>query len=188
MSNFIKISLILFLGIFSMNTLSASTPDDGKYRIVFQQPRTFDGLLQLAKSQNRPIFIDFYADWCIPCKRMEKQVLGHEGVAAYMNMHFINVKLNTQHSLGRELSKKYNIRFLPTVLFISPKGEVILKKASSLGVVEFMQLAQNASYKFDTNHRYVASSAPVQRTYTPARTYYRPVARQTAPSPWKLAR
>lgn len=65
-----------------------------------------------------PCIVDFYADWCKPCKLIapiiEELATEYEGK--------INVyKVNTEHQ--RELSKVFGIRSIPAVLFIPMKGQ-----------------------------------------------------------------
>ncbi|OYT14892.1 MAG: thioredoxin [Bacteroidetes bacterium 4572_77] len=65
-----------------------------------------------------PAVIDFYADWCGPCKRvapiMEKLAKEYDGK--------INIyKINTDHN--RELSGVFGIKSIPSILFIPKKGQ-----------------------------------------------------------------
>jgi len=65
-----------------------------------------------------PAVVDFYADWCGPCKRvapiMEKLAKEYEGkIQIY--------KVNTDHN--RELSGVFGIRSIPSILFIPQKGQ-----------------------------------------------------------------
>lgn len=65
-----------------------------------------------------PTIVDFYADWCGPCK-MQTPVL-EEIAREYAGK--INVfKVNTQ--LNPELSSLFRIRGIPALLFIPPQGK-----------------------------------------------------------------
>lgn len=65
-----------------------------------------------------PAVVDFYADWCGPCKRvapiMEKLAKEYDG-------KIVIYKVNTDHN--RELSSVFGIKSIPSILFIPKKGQ-----------------------------------------------------------------
>ena len=65
-----------------------------------------------------PAVVDFYADWCGPCKRiapiMEKLAKEYDG-------KIVIYKVNTDHN--RELSSVFGIRSIPSILFIPKDGQ-----------------------------------------------------------------
>ena len=46
---------------------------------------TFSEALVKAKQENKILFVDFYAVWCVPCKKMAKTVFTQEEVGKYFN-------------------------------------------------------------------------------------------------------
>jgi thioredoxin len=66
-----------------------------------------------------PCIIDFYADWCGPCKRVEPIL---KELAKENKGKIIVDKINTDNE--RELAKFFNISSIPTYFFISHKGEL----------------------------------------------------------------
>ncbi len=93
-------------------------------QIVFTEG-TFEEALAKAKAEKKNLFIDFYADWCGPCKVMATQIFTIPPVGDYFNAHFINCKLNTEAPANREMVKRYKVESLPTMMFINSKGEVL---------------------------------------------------------------
>jgi len=71
------------------------------------------------------VLIDFYTDWCGPCKMMDENTFSDDKVKAYANQHFVSMKVNAEKGEGVELSDRYNIRGYPTILFVNDKGEEV---------------------------------------------------------------
>lgn len=71
---------------------------------------------KLAKEENKIIFVDVMADWCLPCKMMINDMEKDEKVVAYFSENFINLKINERHD--RHFIKTFNIGAYPTVLFL----------------------------------------------------------------------
>lgn len=49
---------------------------------------TYDEAITVAKNENKLVFMDFYTDWCGPCKMMMRDVFPQKHVGDYMNEHF----------------------------------------------------------------------------------------------------
>ena len=66
-----------------------------------------------------PVVVDFYADWCGPCKRMEPVL---EKVSQAYGGKVKVVKLNSDEN--QDLSLKYQVRGLPTLILFRAGQEV----------------------------------------------------------------
>jgi thioredoxin 1 len=69
-----------------------------------------------------PVMVDFYAEWCGPCKMMSPVV---DKIAKDMDGKLKVVKLDTDHS--PDIANKYGIMGVPT-LIIFKNGEPVTKK------------------------------------------------------------
>jgi thiol-disulfide isomerase/thioredoxin/YHS domain-containing protein len=81
----------------------------------------------LSESQRlkRPLLLHFYADWCVPCRRMDRDVLNSPELALQLRKSFVGVKIDAdQHP---ELLKKYSVRSLPSDVVVSPDGKVLIE-------------------------------------------------------------
>ena len=67
----------------------------------------------------RPALIDFYADWCGPCKMLAPVL---ETVSEKFNGRVDIYKVNVDQE--EELASLFNVRSIPTLLFIPMDGEL----------------------------------------------------------------
>jgi thiol:disulfide interchange protein DsbD len=80
-----------------------------------------------AKKLNKPIVIDFYADWCIPCLELDRKTFTDPGVIAETK-DFIRLKVDLTHFDSPEseaLRKKFSIAGVPTIVFIDKRGHEV---------------------------------------------------------------
>lgn len=80
-----------------------------------------------AIQNNQKMILDFYADWCIPCKELDKNTF-HDTSFISASEKFLLLKVdmtNTLSNVTEELSKRFNIKALPTILIYNSKGEEI---------------------------------------------------------------
>jgi len=75
------------------------------------------------KSENKKIFLHFYANWCGACKIMENKTFRNAAVIAYINENFIPIKVNADRE--PETSRMFRIRALPDNWFLAQDGKPI---------------------------------------------------------------
>ena len=79
------------------------------------------------------VLVDFYADWCGPCKMMAPVL---EEIAENNN-DFKIVKLNVDENMS--IAEKYNIMSIPA-LFVFDKGKVVNKSIGLISKNEVLDL------------------------------------------------
>jgi thiol:disulfide interchange protein DsbD len=89
-------------------------------------PESFEQVLARAKSEGRPVMIDFFADWCAACKELDRETYPATEVITEAG-RFINVKVDATNSDDAldALMERFGVEGLPTVAFISSNGELL---------------------------------------------------------------
>ncbi len=117
---------------------------------------TWAEALEEARRQEKIIFVDAYAQWCGPCKRMARNVFPQEEVGAFFNKHFINVKMDMEHGEGPAFGQKYPVSAYPTLFFIDYTGEVVLQVRGARDAEGLIELGRKALGMVDRSAQYAA--------------------------------
>lgn len=86
-----------------------------------------ENILQSARESGKPVMVDFYADWCIPCKELDKFTFTDDKVVE-LSRKFVMLKADLTKSESPEvktLQEKYNIKGVPTLVFITSDGQEV---------------------------------------------------------------
>lgn len=86
-----------------------------------------DKAMAQAKAENKLLFVDFYATWCGPCKRMAQDVFTLPEVGEYFNKHFISCKLDAEKEVDKSVLKKYDVTGFPCMVFMNAEGKSLRK-------------------------------------------------------------
>lgn len=94
---------------------------DKKTSKVNWQP-TYAAAQKEAKRSGKPLFIDFYTDWCGPCKYLDQTTYQDAKFVAY-SRGWVMVKVNPEKSdFGRKLFEKYRLSGYPSMVFTDASG------------------------------------------------------------------
>lgn len=102
-----------------------------------------DKAVKQAVQENKLVFIDTYAVWCKPCKQMD-QVFKDQNLGEFFNGHFISIKVDMDSRYGKEISKKYDVVWLPTLIILDNSGTVKNKIDKIVDAQELLQFAKDA--------------------------------------------
>ncbi len=97
--------------------------------------------ISLAKSQNKNIFIDTYASYCQPCKKLEKEFRDEE-LAQYLNDNFVSIRVDMEGANAADYKERYPIVFLPTMLFLSTEGNLRMSIDDLLQAKDSLKMAK----------------------------------------------
>lgn len=77
-----------------------------------------------ARVEGKLVFIDFYTDWCGPCKMMARQVFPQKEVGDYMNKTFVCIKLNAEKE-GKADAARFRLMAYPTFIILNSEDKEI---------------------------------------------------------------
>lgn len=79
--------------------------------------------LKQAEQEDKWVLLDFYADWCVSCKVMEKTVFAQPQVqAALADFRLLQADVTLNTAEQQQLMRDLQIMGPPTILFVNPQG------------------------------------------------------------------
>ena len=91
---------------------------------TIKDPAALQRELDAAKAQGQWVLLDYYADWCVSCKVMEKQVFGQPRVLDALNdVRLLRLDVTADNAASRELLGRYKVPGPPSFLWIGADGE-----------------------------------------------------------------
>ncbi len=114
--------------------------------IQFEKIKSIEDLDQaLVRSQknNQIVMLDFYADWCISCKELERFVFSNNSVVdAMKNVIALQADVTANDAVDKALMTKFNIIGPPGILFfkngIEHRGQRIVGEINAQGYLEHL--------------------------------------------------
>ncbi len=138
--------------------------------------------LEQAKQENKLLFVDSYAKWCGPCKRMAKQEFVKPEVGEVYNSNFINLKLDMETKNGRTFDSKYPVSAYPTMFFLNGDGEVVKKVKGGKKAEQLISMAKMALKSYDTSGKYKEKYDAGDRSYEIVYNYVDALNKASKPS------
>ncbi len=96
-----------------------------------------DQVLAEARKTGKPVIIDFYADWCAPCRELEEVTFHDSEVVKQAEQDFVMVKVDLtrkENPIHEELLRRFGVKGVPTVVFLDRQGN----ERRDLRVVDFL--------------------------------------------------
>jgi thiol:disulfide interchange protein DsbD len=108
-------------------------------------------LLKKSTRVEKPVIIDFYADWCAPCWKLEQITFHDPEIVKLAKNDFELIKVDLTRKgdpINENLLRQYDVRGVPTVVFLDRNG----RERRDLRVVDFLPPAQFIKYMAVVKH------------------------------------
>jgi thiol-disulfide isomerase/thioredoxin len=136
--------------------LSARAAEPHASGIHFESHLNWAQIREKSKAENKYIFVDCYATWCEPCREMDEKTYTDEKIGAFLDGHFIAVRLQMDktprdtdsvkswYPEADDFNEEYKIAAYPTFLFFAPDGTLVHRGMGFQDSATFLSLATDA--------------------------------------------
>jgi thiol-disulfide isomerase/thioredoxin len=133
---------------------------------------TYRELLAKARKENKPFFLYFYTNWCMPCRKMNQEAFRNKELVTYGSQNYLGMMLDAEASVseGKQLAKFYNVYFFPMFIICTPQGKV-MERLDGHQTPQQMLAALQRNQKFQGEptgqYLYLNDDPPMSGTPTP---------------------
>lgn len=134
-------ALLLLAGGLALIGCSRQYPNNPPQLFWFED-LTWNQIVDRATRENRPIFVDFYATWCAPCKMLDDSVYV---VPEVMNelRDFVTFRVDVDDPEYADLKDAFHIFNMPTLVLCHPDGSEIDRFLGYRPAPEFLQIVRD---------------------------------------------
>jgi thiol-disulfide isomerase/thioredoxin len=102
--------------------------------------------MELAKEDKRPVLIDFWSEWCLPCKQMDSELYTDlKVIEASRRFVLIRVDVDSDH----DTPSRFTVKSLPMKLFMDPRETVLLSVKGNTKPGELLEMMKPIPQSFE---------------------------------------
>jgi thiol:disulfide interchange protein len=102
----------------------------------------FEDAAEEAARDGKLVFLDFYATWCPPCRRLDAETWKDPQVVSWLEANAIPLKIDAERNPG--LSERFMVEAYPTLVFLDPSGREVLRVLGFRDPAAFLAAAKLA--------------------------------------------
>lgn len=124
---------VLLAGLLLAGCRADSSPTAATAQAPTRQPAEYTGpderaaLATFVRQQSAPVLLDFYADWCGPCRRLRAAMPDERVAAALQPVAVVKLDVDSYPVLARE----YDIEAIPTLVKLDASGRAVARLTSA---------------------------------------------------------
>lgn len=118
---------------YTPSMFAESNSDRGTAPANDEMPPLIANALVAAQAENKPLFLDFFAEWCVACKALDQQTLSSAEVQSALENYRV-VKIDTD--LAPASGMYFNIVGMPTLVVLAPTGEEIFRSVGPISATD----------------------------------------------------
>ena len=143
LKNYILIILFVIASFIFISSTSFTVKSDETYTYIsyLKWYNSYDDALKIAKKENKPIIIYFWATWCKWCKLIEGEVFVEPKINNVLNDSFVRVAVNVDYS-DKKISDKFNT-YNSGVILLVDKYEKPITSVGYMQPSEFHSLLKH---------------------------------------------
>ena len=129
---------------------AATTADGGPTEMEFTYIDSLEDLereVEEAASRGEPVFLDFYADWCVDCVRLDRTTFQDpQVIQATADVHLLKADVTDNTSEHRELMQHFELFGPPAMVFYDRDGELLpeYRRVGYMNANAFLEHLDNA--------------------------------------------
>ncbi len=127
--------------------------------------KSWSEVLMKAKQLKKPIFVDVYTSWCLPCKKMDAEVFIEKQTVQFLNSNFISIKIDAEKEWGVKFAKENQVGAYPTYIYFDHAGKSIYRSMGYQEMKVFLNHSTNALKAFQNNKQYAKEASKLDSIY-----------------------